>query len=144
MNTIHSFRLSYFHFLIIPIAMLFLSCTTSTTDNYSYVVNNASDKELEVYVKTHSIDSTLHIMPHTKGTIYNGYTQYVGDAPSFGNPFFLKVFDVLKINAVDQSTITLNYLNVSSWKSSKISVGLGITKTTTTTYTIDITNSNFN
>jgi len=143
MNIIHSLKLSYY-FVIISIAMTFSSCTTSTTNNFSYVINNISDKELNVYVKTHKIDSTFKIIPHTQSTIYNGYEVFEGDAPSFGNPFFLKVFDILRIETVDYSTIALDYLNQSNWKSYQSGISTGSTKTTTTTYKINITNSNFN
>ncbi|HEY6913870.1 MAG TPA: hypothetical protein VI413_04270, partial [Paludibacter sp.] len=138
-------RLSYFHFAIISIAMFLLSCTITdtTTNNFSYVINNTSDKELKIVVKTNRVDTTLNITAHTDGTIYNGYEEFVGDAPSFGNPFFLKVFSVLKIEAADKSTITLDYLNQSNWKSSTSGISMGSTKTTTTIYKINIANSNF-
>ena len=74
--------------------------------------------------------------------VYSGGRE--GDAPSFGNPFFLKVFDILRIETVDYSTIALDYLNQSNWKSYQSGISTGITKTTTTTYKINISNSNFN
>ncbi|MFT3752904.1 MAG: hypothetical protein QM800_08505 [Paludibacter sp.] len=107
------------------------------------MINNISDKKLKIVVKTSRVDTTLNITPHTEGTIYNGYEEFVGDAPSFGNPFFLKVFSILKIEAVDKSTITLDYLNQSNWKSYTAGISVGGTKTNTTTYKINIANSNF-
>jgi len=134
---------SYLHFVIIIIAMFLLSCTTSTTNNFSYVVNNKSDKELKVYIKTGRVDSTLDISAHTQATIYDGFEKFVGDGPSYMNMFFLDVFETLRIEAVDKSTFTLNCLDVSNWKSSKTSLGMGLSKSSTTTYKIDIDNSNF-
>lgn len=143
MKTIHRLRLNYLQIVIISIAMFLLSCTISTTDNFSYVINNKSDKELKVYIKTGRIDSTLNISPRTQTTIYKGYEEYVGDAPSYMNMFFLDIFDVLRIEAVDKSTFTLNCLDVSNWKSTKGSVSMGPAKKSTTTYKIEIENSDF-
>lgn len=145
MKTTNILRLDYLRFAIISLAMLLFSCTfTSTTTNkFSYVINNTSDKELKVAVKTNRIDTTLNITPHSEGSIYNGFEEFVGDAPSFGNPFFLKVFSVLKIEAVDQSIIKLDYLDQSNWKSYTAGISLGGAKTNTITYKISIANSNF-
>lgn len=120
-----------------------LSCSISSENKYVYMINNSSDKELKVYYRTAKGDSTVYIQPQTQGEILNGVDVYVGDAPFSTSLFFLEIFDELKIEATDSSSITLDYLSISNWKSSKTSINIGSSHNSETTYKIVFANSDF-
>ena len=124
--------------VIITIAVFFVSCNVSSS--HIYTINNKSDKELKVYYKAGSKESTVTIKPQTK---VNLFTESGGGNSPADKFSFLEVFDSLKIEATDNSILTFDCLNISRWKSSTVSGTIILVEMSTTTYELSIYNTDF-
>ena len=130
-----SFKLTTIIFSMV----LFLSCDPAI--GYRYSVNNKSDKELKVYYKKGYSDSLIVIKPKTEMAFFD--EGMWGSNPHDEKDEFLHIFDSLKIEASDKSTLSLDYLKRENWKYSCEPSHMGLIETGLNKYEIEISNENF-
>ncbi len=85
--------------------VLLLSCDPAI--GYRYTLNNKSDKELKVYYKMGYSDSLMVIKPKTEIAFFDDGMW--GSNPHDEKDAFLHIFDNLRIEASDKSTLLLDY-----------------------------------
>lgn len=126
-----SLKLTTFIFCMV----LFSSCDPII--GYKYIVNNKSDKELIVY----SFDTSFIIKPKTETIFFE--TEIMGSNPHDEKDDFLQLFDTLRIEASDKSTLSLDYLKRENWTYSCEPSHFGVIDTGINVYEIEISNEDF-